>query len=128
MTHDQDAAKLRGALLTALRQLRESAKAHVPDVGDFTPLRAHFAGEPLLEGLGNVELRVGPASQTAGERERFLDVRVFTPSGASESSEWIYFGNSTGLRRALEEEGALLEKARTAVLEGMESLLRDELP
>ncbi len=128
MTQDANEATLREALVTALSQLREGAKAQVPESGDFTPLQARFAGAALLEDLGDVELRVGPASRRAGERERFLEVRVFTPSGASESSEWIYFGSLAGLRQALQQEGRLLEKAQTAVMEGMTSLLRDELP
>jgi hypothetical protein len=100
----------------------------VPDAGDFTPLRALFAGGPLLEGAGDVELRVGPASRKVGERERFLEVRVSTASGGSESSVWIFFGSSAGLRQALQEEGALVGKAREAVLEGVQALLRHELP
>ena len=128
MTQVLNDAKLRESLGAALRQLREDARTRVPEMGDFTPLRAHFAGGPLLGDVGDVELRVGPASRAAGERDRFLEVRVLTASGGSESSVWIYFGNTAGLRQALQEEGALLGKARTAVLEGVQSLRRHELP
>lgn len=124
----RDEARLGKAIVAALRHIREGARTQMPETGAFSLLQAHFDGNPFLEGAGNVELRIGPASLNAGERERFLEVRVSTPSGGSESSVWLYYGTSSDLRRALQDEAPLIRKIQTAIMEGVQSLLRHELP
>ncbi|NOK15869.1 hypothetical protein [Corallococcus carmarthensis] len=119
--------KLQQAIAAALLELTAHARQGLPDTGQFTPLSSRFACGELVQGAGEVELRLAPLSGDAGKHERFLEVRVSTPSGGSSSSTWVFYGRSAALKEVLKNEAVLKGKIRTALLAEAESLLRHEL-
>jgi hypothetical protein len=122
----RDETKLRTAILMALRELHTSARKHLPAEGTFPLLRSRFAAEPLVERAGDVEFSVGPASNRPDERERFLDVKVLTPSTDSETATWVLYGSSEHLLKAFEDEAVLAAKVQTAILDGVRSIQMHE--
>lgn len=124
----QNEAKLREAIVAAIRHIREEAQTRLPEKGNFEPLRVRFAGASLVKGAGDVEFNIGSASRKSEERERFLELKVFTSSGGSESSAWVAYGSAADIRQALKDEASLIVKLRATLLEGVQSLLRHELP
>ncbi|NOK36581.1 hypothetical protein HMI49_25565 [Corallococcus exercitus] len=119
--------KLQQAIGTALHELAEHARKGLPDTGTFPPLSTRFACGALIQGMGDVELRLAPVSGDAGKQERFLEVRVSTPDGGSHSSTWVFYGKSPALREMLKNEALLKAKLRAALVAEAESLLRNEL-
>lgn len=122
----QNEQKLKQAIDTALQQLRESARSRLPSTGEFAPLSAHFSCAALVRGAGEVELRIGSVSGSAGTKDRFVEVRVFTPSAGSHSSSWVFYGKSDALQQELQKEALMTGKIRAAILEAAESILRNE--
>ncbi|AFE05214.1 hypothetical protein COCOR_03413 [Corallococcus coralloides DSM 2259] len=119
--------KLQQAIGAALHELSGGALQGVPDTGTFTALSTRFAGGALVDGVGDVELRVAPLSGDKGKLERFFEVRVSTPSGGSHSSTWVFYGKTAALKEVLKNEAALKVKIRAAIVAEAESLQRNEL-
>jgi hypothetical protein len=111
----------------ALQDLVARANQGLPDTGTFAPMSARFDGGALVKGVGEVELRLCPLSGDAGKQERFLEVRVSTPSGGSRSSTWVFHGRSAALKEVLKNEALLKGKIRAAIVGDAEALLRHEL-
>ncbi|RYZ40901.1 MAG: hypothetical protein EOO71_14210 [Myxococcaceae bacterium] len=123
----QDEKKLQQAIGTALHELSEHVRKGLPDAGAFTPMSARFACGALIQGVGEVELRVAPVSDDTATKERFIEVRISTPSGGSHSSSWVFYGKSAALKEVLQNEALLKAKIRAAILAEAESLARNEL-
>lgn len=123
----QNEQKLQQAIGTALQELSARVRKGLPDTGEFTPLSARFACGALIQGVGDVELRIAPVSGDTDAKERFIEVRVSTPSGGSHSSCWVFYGKSAALKEVLQNETLLKGKIRAALLAEAESLARNEL-
>ncbi|WP_375744401.1 hypothetical protein NR800_06170 [Corallococcus interemptor] len=119
--------KLQQAIGAALHELAGRALQGVPDTGAFTALSTRFAGGELVAGVGDVELRLAAPSGDKGKQERFLEVRVSTPSGGSHSSTWVFYGKTAALKDVLKSEATLKGKVRAAIVAEAESLQRHEL-
>ncbi|MFB1478745.1 hypothetical protein [Corallococcus sp. RDP092CA] len=119
--------KLQQAIGAALHELSERVRQGVPDTGTFTALSTRFAGGALVDGVGDVELRVSPLSGDKGKQERYFEVRVFTASGAGHSSMWLFYGKTAVIQEQLQNEAPLKGKIRAAIVAEAESLLRHEL-
>lgn len=126
MKNVQNEQKLHHAIDTAFHQLREQARTRLPDVGEFDPLSAHFTCATLVQGAGKVELRIGSVSGDDEKKERFIEVRVFTPTSNSHSSSWVFYGQSAALQQALQNEALMKGKIRAAVLAAVASMSRND--
>ncbi len=130
MLAGRNEAALRAVLKPALRYLRAEAQSKMPERGDFAPIQSQVP--PASANEGAIVLTLGPAVEGGGtvdwERKRYLDVKVLTPSGKSESSKWIFFGLGADLIQELQNEAALLDKVVSAVQGGRVELLHHELP
>ncbi|WP_143177217.1 hypothetical protein [Cystobacter ferrugineus] len=130
MASGQDGAAPREAIQAALSRLFTEARSKLPETGTFAPLRVQAPA--TSKGEGDIEFSIGAAiadGKTADwERKRFLEVKILSPSGKSESSSWVFFGRGPELLEALQNGDALLDKVLTAIQEGREHLLRHELP
>jgi hypothetical protein len=130
MVSGNDGAALREAIQAALGRLRTAARAKLPETGDFALIRLR-ALDGSADG-GAVEFSIGAAisdGKTANwQHKRFLEVKVLSPSGKSESASWVFFGPGQELLQAFQDEDSLVDKAVTAVREGRLHLLRHELP
>ena len=116
----------RREVAAALARLVERAATQVPGEGSFEPIveTCHVV-DPRYP-VDVVTLRVGPA-QGEGERRRFLDVRVATQSGGSDSSTWVHLETKDDLLTLLGNEATGIEAVLRAVEGGIESLHRFDL-
>jgi hypothetical protein len=116
----------RRAIAQALQRLSERAGHEVPDDGPFEPIVERSRISHPLHPVDAVILRIGPG-RGDGERRRFLDVRVATASGGSDSSSWLHFAPKAELLALLAEEATGIEAVLAAVESSIESLHRFEL-
>ncbi len=108
---------------TAAEAARELAEVidRTPAKGPFEPIEIPIAGP----GGRKAELRFAH-SPTRPQEKRYLELRVYTPSGISNSAQWLLSGSNAELAAYLRAAGTLAEMEGTA-LELVESLERNRL-
>jgi hypothetical protein len=92
-----DWSQVENDVARAVRALAERAAEAVPDVGGFEFVDQRFEVNHADWNSGAVTLRIGPVPQappaTGPTDRRYVQVRVATPSGGSESSRWLTAGS-----------------------------------
>lgn len=99
-----------------LSALTIQVEGSVPDQGPFTRELVVIAhSDPRY--LGKIELAVGPWVVPAGntadtgewKQKRYFEVKVYTPDGESDSSQWIFSGTKQALLDYLKNDPGLVE-------------------
>jgi len=109
--------------------LLNKVETSVPAMGAFEDTCVSF--ESSHPGYpGDVELTVGAWVKPAGnssdqnwKTKRYLEVKVYSPDGESDSSQWIYNGSKDGILDYL-RDSSKVEDIFNAIKDGVENIRR----
>ncbi len=98
-------------ITTALKTLHQQVDMEVPEYGDFSPLVTYFEVTDAYPEIGKVELILGHFENSSlpfdKQNQRSLKFYAETPSGKSNSSQYVHLGTKHEVKNLITQRKTL---------------------